>query len=221
MDLQKVFLLPKLTHSSMYYSRQLSCFNFGIHVSNNGNGIMCLWHEGESGRGGNQMASCLLEAINSGTLDYDKKHLTLWSDNCGGQLKNRMLVFLYMWLIQWEIFDTIQHKFLLTGHNYSSADRDFGVIEKRTKLSRMQVMNDVKEAILSARVTKTFKVLEMQGKFLDFDSASAKYLDTKPLQILKFTSMKLTNTEKGAVLYKKTYGSLEQSPSLKKGCSAR
>lgn len=155
------------------------------------------------------MASCLLEAINSGTLNYDKKHLTLWSDNCGGQLKNRMLVFLYMWLIQWEIFDTIQHNFLLTGHSYSSADRDFGVIEKRAKLSRMQVMNDVKEAILSARVTKPFKVLEMQGKFLDFDSASAKYLDTKPLQISKITSMKLTNTEKGAVFYKKTYGGLE------------
>lgn len=162
------------------------------------------------------MASCLLEAINSGTLDYDKKHLTLQSDNCGGQLKNRMLVFLYMWLIQWEIFDTIQHNFLLTGHSYSSADRDFGVIEKRAKLSRMQVMNDMKEAILSERVTKPFKVLEMQGKFLDFDSASAqvevlsylsylkllklfKYLDTKPLQISKITSMKLTNTEKGAV----------------------
>ncbi|XP_072397900.1 uncharacterized protein [Diabrotica undecimpunctata] len=32
MDLQKVFSLPKLTHSSMYYSRQLSCYNFGIHM---------------------------------------------------------------------------------------------------------------------------------------------------------------------------------------------
>lgn len=30
MDLQKVFFLPKLSHSNMYYSRQLSCYNFGI-----------------------------------------------------------------------------------------------------------------------------------------------------------------------------------------------
>lgn len=66
----------------MYYSRHLSCFNFGIHVSNTGDGIMWLWHEGISGRRGNQMASCL-HAINSGTLDSNKRKLTVLSD-CGG-----------------------------------------------------------------------------------------------------------------------------------------
>lgn len=29
-------------------------------------GIMCVWHEGQSGRGENEMASCLLQALNSG-----------------------------------------------------------------------------------------------------------------------------------------------------------
>lgn len=33
-DLQKVFALPKLTHSSVYYAaRQLLCYNFGIYKS--------------------------------------------------------------------------------------------------------------------------------------------------------------------------------------------
>lgn len=57
MDLQKLFSVPKLTHSNMYYCRQLSWFNFWIHVSNTVNAIMCLWHEEDSGHGGNEMAS--------------------------------------------------------------------------------------------------------------------------------------------------------------------
>lgn len=70
------------------------------------------------------MASCLLHAINSGTLDTQSKHLMDWSDNnCGGQLKNRMLVCLYMILISWDVFYVIEHKFLLSGHSFSSADR--------------------------------------------------------------------------------------------------
>lgn len=41
MDLEKVFPLPKLTHSNMYYLRQLSCYNFNIHITDTNDGIMC------------------------------------------------------------------------------------------------------------------------------------------------------------------------------------
>lgn len=68
-DLQKVFPLLKLAHSDMYYFNKLSCYNFGIHITDNDDAVMCLWHVGESGRGGNQMVSYLLHAINSGTVD--------------------------------------------------------------------------------------------------------------------------------------------------------
>jgi len=42
MDLQKIYPLPKLSHTSMYYSRQLSGFNFEIHVTDTSNGILCV-----------------------------------------------------------------------------------------------------------------------------------------------------------------------------------
>lgn len=155
------------------------------------------------------MASCLLEAINSGTLVSNKRNLTIWSDNCGGQLKNRMLVLLYTLLINWGLFDTIQHNYLLVGHSYSSADRDFAIIEKRAKVSKMQVIDDVKDVILSARTVKPFKVLDMEGKFFDFDSASAENLDTKALKISKISSMKFTSTNQGTVYYKNNYSDLE------------
>jgi len=53
MDLEQVLSLPSLTHSQMFYLRQLSCYNLGVHFGDSNRGHMFLWHEGMSGRGGN------------------------------------------------------------------------------------------------------------------------------------------------------------------------
>ncbi|CAG9820682.1 unnamed protein product [Phaedon cochleariae] len=133
---KKFFLLPKLTHTSMYYSRQLSCYKFGIHVSDTADRIMCVWHEGQSGRGENQMATCLLQALITGHLNTYKRKLCVWSDNCAGQLKNRMLLFLYICLVATGKFDTIDHKFSISRHSFSAADREYAIIEKRVRVSK-------------------------------------------------------------------------------------
>lgn len=90
-DFQQVLSLPTLTHSEMFYLRQLSCYNLGIHVGDNNKGYMFLWHEGISGRGGNEIASCLYKAVTCRIL-YKKK-LTIWSDNCIAQNKNKIVLF--------------------------------------------------------------------------------------------------------------------------------
>lgn len=219
MDLQKVFPIPKLTHSNMYYSRQLSCYNFGIHISNTADGIMCVWHEGQSGRGGNQMASCLFQAINSGLLSSEKKHLVVWSDNCAGQLKNRMLVFLYKYLVAIGMFETIEHKFLVTGHSFSSADRDFAVIEKRAKhCTQMESVEDVMNVIATSRLNKPFKVVNMGEKFFNFDLAGEKFIVTKKLGISSLSMIKICKEEPNCVLFKKTFfGDWQKCHILKKG----
>lgn len=80
-DIQQVLFVPTLTHSDMFYLSQLSCYNLGIHLSDSTHAFMCMWHEGVSGRGGNEVASTLLKLLNSGVT---QKHLLLWSDNCAG-----------------------------------------------------------------------------------------------------------------------------------------
>lgn len=42
MDLQQVLPMPTFTHSNMYFSRQLSCYNFGIHLGDNNTAFMCM-----------------------------------------------------------------------------------------------------------------------------------------------------------------------------------
>lgn len=96
-DLQQVLSLPALTHCQTYYLRQLSCYNLCVYVGDNNKGFMFLWHEGITGRGGNEIASCILKAVTS-KVTY-KKRLTVWSDNCAGQNKNKMLLFLWIYLV--------------------------------------------------------------------------------------------------------------------------
>lgn len=51
MDLEQVISILTLTHSKMFYSRQLSCYNFDIHIADNNTAIMFLWNESLTGRG--------------------------------------------------------------------------------------------------------------------------------------------------------------------------
>lgn len=41
-DLQKQFYIPSLTHTEMYYSRQLASVNFDIHHEDEGTGFFTL-----------------------------------------------------------------------------------------------------------------------------------------------------------------------------------
>ena len=135
-DMQQVMFIPALTHSDMFYKRQLSCYNFGCHLSDCNKGYMCMWHKGTGGRGGDEIASCLLYLLNRAEITYKKK-LVIWYDNCAAQNKNRMMVFLMLFLVAHEVFDEVTQKFLMSGHSFLSCDRDFAMIEKRKRRSSL------------------------------------------------------------------------------------
>ncbi|XP_045530553.1 uncharacterized protein LOC123718172 isoform X2 [Pieris brassicae] len=64
-DMQQVMFVPSLVHSEMFYRRQLSCCNFCVHLNDNAQSFMFMWNESMGGRGGNEIASCILNFINS------------------------------------------------------------------------------------------------------------------------------------------------------------
>lgn len=108
--------VPTLTHSEMFYRRQLSCYNFGISIGDTLHSYMYMWDENEGGRGGNEIASCLLKVLNMGITE--KKTLIIWSDNCAEQNKNRMMVFLCLFLVAVGLFECIEQRFLVNGHSF-------------------------------------------------------------------------------------------------------
>ena len=203
LDLQQVMFTPTLTHSSMFYSRQLSNYNLGIHADS-GKSFMCMWHEGQAGRGGNEVASCVFKVMSSGFTN--KKKIVLWCDNCVGQNKNRMMMMALMLLVSEGIFERVEIKFLVSGHSYMPSDRDFGIIEKRKKNVKCMVPDELENMVATARVKNPFKVMKMgEGDFLDLASLANKYLDTSKLKITKASAICFTSEKKGKLLMKTSF----------------
>lgn len=118
------------------------------------------------------------------------------------------------------IFDKIEHKFLVVGHSFSAADRDFAQVEKRWKTSKAEVMNDVKDVIHAARVQKPFKTLDMTGQFFEFKEVSKNLINTLKLEISKAAWICIEKENLGVVKIKTTFNEAENwkcTNVLKKG----
>lgn len=138
-DLQQVLFCPNLTHSSIFYQRQLSNYNFAIHDMGSNDVTMCLWHECQAKRGSTEIASCILKyVVDRFTIMQpgEQRKLIIWSDRCVGQNNNWRVLNLYALLVQSRYFSEINQKFLCSGHSFLPCDRDFALIEKKKKIQR-------------------------------------------------------------------------------------
>jgi hypothetical protein len=86
-DFQKTLPTPVLTYSKVYYLRQLWTYSFCIHDLASGQANMYIWHEGEASHGSQEIGSCLLRYVQE--LPQSVKHNEAFSDNAGGQNKNK------------------------------------------------------------------------------------------------------------------------------------
>ena len=89
-DLQNVISLPNANVKSFFYLRKLNVYNMTAHCSIDKTGYCALWSENVSGRTGNDMASSLIKLLEKIVEKHPGlTHITLWSDACVAQNKNR------------------------------------------------------------------------------------------------------------------------------------
>lgn len=136
-DLQAIMPSPRGDVSIFYYKSKLNSLNFTISELKNLHTECYFWHEGEGNRGVDEIASCVLKFIEKSIRnieDSEKVDFVFYSDNCGGQQKNKYMVAAYAYAVRkYPQINTITHKYLVTGHTQNEGDSVHSTIEKQIK----------------------------------------------------------------------------------------
>nr|CAI5826811.1 unnamed protein product [Callosobruchus analis] len=86
------------------------------------NSFCVMWDESVSGRGRNEVASCLIKWVEENVTDKVRE-ITIWSDNCQSQNWNILIIMWYFYILHIKPhITTISHKFLARRHTHLEAD---------------------------------------------------------------------------------------------------
>lgn len=182
-DLQSVLQIPSSDVSPMYYSRKLCCYNFTVYEGALPNKAYCyVWTEVHGKRGSNETGSCLYRYIN--TLDTNVTGLSLFTDTCGGQNRNKNVAAILMFIVQTSNhIKVIEQKFLESGHSMMECDSMHSSIEKAKKYTSVYTVNDWLNIFKYARSSRhrsnaqPYEVIELEyNEFYDLAALSNAYL---------------------------------------------
>nr|CAH7738830.1 unnamed protein product [Callosobruchus chinensis] len=170
-DLQATLPCLKGETSNFYYISKLNVYNFTIFNLKTKDVECYVWHEGHAHRGADEIGTCVLkylESINSSAeLQGSEIDVVFYSDNCGGQQKNRFMLSAYLYAIShFKYIRSITHKYLITGHSQNEGDSAHSVIERQItrhlKSSAIYTPEQYYTLIRTAKKTgKPYKVTEM------------------------------------------------------------
>ena len=110
-----------------------------------------------------------------------KKSVTLYSDNCGGQNRNRFFMCMLWYALTAFSFEQIEHKFLERGHTFNENDSMHSTIETALRKRSVYETSQLATIIEGARIAKPYEVTQMtEDDFFDFKELSkqTRNLDT-------------------------------------------
>lgn len=153
-DLEKVLLCPHAPSSSFYYSRRLKIHNLTFTNINNMETTCYVWSELEAKKGSCEIGTCFMQYCE---VQANKGIRTLhsFSDRCGGQANNRMVVLALMEaMIQYK-FKDMSLNFLVSGHSQNENDNAHSVIEGFTRKKSIYTPLQWEDTIEEAFKTNT------------------------------------------------------------------
>lgn len=171
-DLEKVLNLPQSNVGIFHYKRKYPVYNFTVYNLLSSQGYCFVWHAQIAKRGANEISSCLFDFFKK-EAQKGIKSVSLYSDNCSGQNRNRFIFAMYMHASR-TLNMEIVHRFLQTGHTQNEGDCMHACVEKNLKNKVVYTPDQLYEIITNAKVHKKFVMTEMsQNLFYDFKSLVA------------------------------------------------
>jgi len=136
-DFAEKALLPSLERQpgQLHFVSGLKFDFFAVSVSN----LTC-----------NEVLSMLyatLKRLKENEITKSAKHLVITADNCGGQNKNRWMLWFCEWLLYTEQYETVSLYFLVPGHTKNVCDGAFGCIKRLMRKSNIRTPKDMMEVI--------------------------------------------------------------------------
>ncbi len=173
-DLQQVLTTPHSMSSQLFYRRKLATYNLTVYDMALKEGFCYMWHEGVGKRGATNIASCIYRFINEKSC-LGTKEFKFFSDNCGGQNKNKTIVAMYLHASR--TFNVkITHYFLERGHTQNEGDSVHATIERASRNINIYSPQQWYTVVRTAkRQGKPYAVIEMEGRMMDFDILAPYY----------------------------------------------
>lgn len=168
-DLQSVLAVPCSNVSTLYYTRKLAVYNLTVYEKKKeATGICNVWEEINGRRGSCDVGTCIYNYLTK--LPVNIKHVTLYSDNCTGQNHNQyVLTALYQALSDSQSLETVEHKFLTTGHTEMEVDSMHSTIEYAKRHVKIHIPDDWHNIFRMARRNNPYHVIALQhADFIDF-----------------------------------------------------
>ena len=207
-DLENVITLPQSNVGNFYYKRKLSQYNLTGHCSLNKRGYCVLWHEGNAGRGGNDIASGTILMLEKILKEFPGiKKFILWFDSCVPQNRNSyMSVALREFIINHPEIDLIEQKFCEPGHSsiqevdniHSQIDRALSPAEIFSPLGLLRMLPNVNRK-------HAFSVIQMQNNNIKNYSQVASTLNYKNVPYFSVKNLVYRKDQPHHVFYKEKF----------------
>lgn len=215
-DYMQNISLPCISVQEMFYYRQLSLYPFCIKNLKTDESRFYLYHEGIGLKGPNETCSFLWQYIQE-QVPLTIRELYIFTDACGGQNRNHVMISLCQALVDTGRFDKIYHRLPVRGHSFLPNDRSFGTVKKVLKRrDRYYEPKEICQLICSAHrkftvsMVKTDDILDFKGWWTKFYKRDAISVETQSRQVPRnqkqhflvshFMEFEYTTDQKGCVV---------------------
>ncbi|KYN09437.1 hypothetical protein ALC57_18456 [Trachymyrmex cornetzi] len=137
--------------------------------------------EHQAGKTANSVVSFLFDFLENYLKNHKFEKLIFFSDACGGQNKNHIMVKFCCWLAKTYNI-SIEHIFPVRGHSFNQCDRNFGLYGKLKKRKEtVYTVDDYLSMLRTCRKYPTpFHVVDGSNLVKDWSSTLATYTHRMP-----------------------------------------